>query len=54
MDGAVAVICDTCLIVKEKLKYACRGYPAEDGRIPIGELTGDFCHDPNKHEDEEV
>ena len=32
-DGASVVICDTCLENKRELKYACRGYPATEGRI---------------------
>jgi hypothetical protein len=48
-DGAVAVVCDAC--VGQPLKFACRGYPASDGRIPIGELTGTHEHDLARHRD---
>jgi hypothetical protein len=52
-DGAVAVLCDKCFedfrAKRTSLKEACRGYPAEDGRIPIGELTGSHEHDMSYH-----
>jgi len=49
MDGAVAVVCDGC--VGQPLKFACRGYPQTDGRIPIAELTGTHDHDLARHRD---
>lgn len=46
-DGAVYVLCDDCLEKKAEPKFACRGYPAKDGRVPIGELTGEHkCESP--------
>lgn len=52
-DGAMAVLCDTCLDIYEKdesaLKFACKGYPAKDGRVPISELQGNHEHDHSKH-----
>jgi hypothetical protein len=51
-DGAVAVICDDCAELEQadtKLKFACRGYPASDGRVPIAELTQEFSHDETRH-----
>lgn len=52
-DGAVAVICDHCLALyhahKAELKFACKGYPAIDGRVPIGDLQGEHEHDPKFH-----
>ncbi len=49
-DGASAVLCETCLpgwqSGKTPLRFACRGYPAEDGRVPIAELTVPHLHDP--------
>lgn len=49
-DGAVAVVCDAC--VGQPLKFACRGYPSADGRIPIAELTGTHEHDTARHRDD--
>src|SRR6476659_4409564 len=50
-DGAVAVLCDACL--GRAPKFACRGYPAEDGRVPVSDLPpGDFDHDARFHEGE--
>ncbi len=56
-DGAYAVVCDGCLpdylAGKIPLRFACRGYPAEEGRIPFGELSPEpFGHDMAKHEDD--
>jgi hypothetical protein len=53
-DGASAVLCDHCLERYQRepgaLLFACRGYPASDGRIPIAELPEDiFNHDAVKH-----
>jgi hypothetical protein len=60
-DGAQAVVCDGCLgpldprtampvtDVTPRLLDACRGYPAADGRLPIGELVGEHDHDPAGH-----
>lgn len=50
MDGASAVLCDDCCTGWQngqvELQWACRGYPATDGRVPIGELTEPHTHDP--------
>lgn len=53
-DGALAVICDTCLPIyqadNKKLKTACRGYPGTEGRIAIAELSDrPFRHNDSKH-----
>jgi hypothetical protein len=56
-DGAVAVLCGPCtdrFAADCALRFACRGYPATDGRIPFDELDPEpFEHDPAKHEEEE-
>ncbi len=46
-NGAVAVVCDNCLT--QPLVFACRGYPAKDGRVLYESLTGTFGHDMSKH-----
>lgn len=52
-DGASAVLCGDCMKLYESgeaaIKFACRGYPATDGRISVGELPGDHKHDMEKH-----
>lgn len=52
-DGAMAVICGSCSSregwPEVALVWACKGYPATDGRVPIGELVGTFGHDLTKH-----
>ena len=48
-DGASYVLCDDCFERQVKPKFACRGYPAEDGRIPYDELQGIHEHDMEKH-----
>jgi hypothetical protein len=32
-----------------ELRFACRGYPGKDGRVPIEELQGEIHHDESKH-----
>ena len=54
-DGAVAVICNECEPIfqadESALRFACRGFPASDGRVPVEELPpGDFDHDMSKHQ----
>jgi hypothetical protein len=56
-DGALAVICEECEPIyradETVLRFACRGYPASEGRVPIAELPADpFYHDPTKHVEE--
>ena len=58
-NGAIIVLCDFCLMTYRArgeviLKYACRGFPASDGRIPIQklqELPNNFEHDLTKHKE---
>ena len=45
MDGAVAVVCELCSARNAPLRWACRGYPGTDGRVPVGELAGRHEHD---------
>lgn len=51
--GAVAVLCDECLekfqAKRAALKFACRGYPGQDGRVPFASLTGQHEHDHRIH-----
>jgi len=60
-DGALAVICEACAatfrsVMDPPLRFACRGYPGSDGRVPIDTLTGTHEHDRSKHpaEDYEI
>jgi len=54
-DGASAVLCDDCIkgfmAGRIKLQFACRGFPGQDGRVPIGELTVPHRHDPDVDHD---
>lgn len=54
-DGACAVLCGECAEGCQRgtvgLRFACRGYPAYDGRMAIGELTVPHRHDPNVDHD---
>jgi len=45
-DGALAVVCDACLMADTPLQYAILGPVGEGRRIRIGELKGTFDHDP--------
>lgn len=53
LEGAIAVLCDGCLEKQgdnsTPIRFACIGYPAQNQRIPIAELTEAFEHDMNKH-----
>lgn len=53
-DGALAVLCELCHAKFEKSefkpRYACRGFPATDGRIPYGQLRGRHAHKRTLHE----
>jgi hypothetical protein len=58
-DGATAVVCRECFgdrddpgAVIPRLRWACRGYPGSDGRVPISELTGVHEHDEDVHASE--
>jgi hypothetical protein len=58
-DGAVAVLCDSCIAIYQAdhaaLRFACRGYPASDGRVPIADLLSrPFDHDEEAHREEDV
>src|SRR5215831_10114492 len=53
-DGACLVLCNACEDRFNQdpdcITVACRGYPADEGRIPIAELPeGEFDHDMTKH-----
>jgi len=48
-DGAVYVQCDECLSRNRPAIWACRGYPATEGRILIEHLMMPFEHDMSKH-----
>ena len=50
-DGASAVLCDACLD-SYTIRFACRGYPKDDGRIPVEELSGVHEHDRAGHPEE--
>jgi hypothetical protein len=57
-DGAYAVLCDPCVDTWQgdgALRFACRGYPAQDGRIPISELSSEpFEHNEARHRADEL
>jgi hypothetical protein len=48
-NGASAVLCGDCGTKYRRgdmvLRFACRGYPATDGRAPIDTFTEAFEHD---------
>ena len=56
-DGASAILCDPCFELfqvygETLLKFACRGYPATEGRVPIEELSVPHEHDLSFHHDD--
>lgn len=44
-NGAVAIVCDSCLDNNAPLLDAVSGYPAEGGRVPVESLQGSFGDD---------
>src|SRR6516225_8672303 len=48
-DGAVAVVCDSCLEENRKILYACKGVPYKGERIAIAELRGEHSHRMELH-----
>jgi len=48
-DGAVTVLCDSCMESKAKPRFAVDGYAIEKRRIPIEQLTVPHEHDLSKH-----
>jgi hypothetical protein len=57
-NGAIAVLCKPCAGAYEHsdapnielhLKWACRGYPATEGRIPFEDLRGEHQHVRHRH-----
>jgi len=50
-DGAMAVLCAHCVddwqSGRKQLRFACRGWPATEGRVPIEQLTEPHEHDAN-------
>jgi len=51
-DGAMAVLCDTCMeqvIDGAAIQYVCAGYPGENKRVPMSEVTERFGHDMRYH-----
>jgi hypothetical protein len=49
MAGAIAVLCDFCKATGDLPRFACLGFPAENRRIPIEQLTETFAHDLANH-----
>lgn len=48
-DGAVAVLCDTCMASGLEIKKAIHGYPTEKKRCNLRTLTEEFSHDSERH-----
>lgn len=43
-DGAVAIVCDTCIEINTPIRFVCDGYPAAGARVSIDSLTESFDH----------
>lgn len=50
LDGAIAVVCDTCLKTAAEIRWAVRGKLWEKGRVEVGELHEPFNHDLKMHQ----
>jgi len=51
-NGAVAVVCDSCLESGAPLLDVCHGYPKENMRTARESCIEAFDHDLSRHEDE--
>jgi hypothetical protein len=51
-NGAVAVLCDTCLESGAPIRDVCHGYPKENMRMSRESCIEAFDHDPARHEGE--
>lgn len=51
-DGALAIVCDSCLESRAYIADACDGYPTDKKRVPVKRLQGAFTHDLSKHPEE--
>jgi hypothetical protein len=49
LNGATAVLCTPCLESHAEIKFACRGWPGEDGRVLVSELHGTQRHNEILH-----
>lgn len=49
MDGAIAVMCDECVERGNSPLFACKGYVANNLRVPVALLTDRFEHDMSRH-----
>lgn len=52
-DGAMAVVCDSCLANNAEIHDVIRGYATDCLRMKRCELVGMHEHDPEKHEAED-
>lgn len=48
-DGAVAVVCESCLVKDTPIINVCVGYPGDDVRIEVESLTEKYEHDLKFH-----
>jgi hypothetical protein len=49
MNGAIAVLCDSCGVGNTKVMFACFGNLTDKKRIDIRQLKGSHRHDLSKH-----
>lgn len=49
-DGAVAVVCDDCLVAGREIRFVVYGYADRKQRMAVADLpAGDFNHDVRFH-----
>jgi hypothetical protein len=49
MNGAVAVLCDSCIELKTEIKWVISGRPDQHQRAPMSGLAGEHKHDLQYH-----
>jgi hypothetical protein len=49
LDGAIALVCDSCIDAHANITQAVVGTPPTGDRVAISALTGTHDHDPRLH-----
>jgi hypothetical protein len=54
-DGAISVICDSCVEAQVEITEVCCGYAKDNRRVPIRNLSPEpFDHDMRKHAEDDL
>ena len=53
-DGAVAVLCDSCIDSGAPIKFICTGYPGKDGRTAMEDIGVQVPHEHDMAQHPEI